>query len=47
VAGNHVALGDRIDMTDVNSTVTGGRGELGGHDGMATEAGQISGMLAT
>ena len=47
VAGDDVALGDRIDMAYMNSTVTRGRGEMVvTATGMATEVGQISGMLA-
>ena len=46
VAGDEVALGDRIDMAYMNSTVTRGRGEMVvTATGMATEVGQISGML--
>ena len=46
VAGDDVALGDRIDMAYMNSTVTRGRGEMVvTATGMATEVGQISGML--
>jgi Ca2+-transporting ATPase len=47
VAGEDVPLGDRIDMAYMNSTVTRGRGEMVvTATGMATEVGQISGMLA-
>jgi Ca2+-transporting ATPase len=47
VAGDEVALGDRIDMAYMNSTVTRGRGEMVvTATGMATEVGQISGMLS-
>jgi Ca2+-transporting ATPase len=47
VAGADVALGDRIDMAYMNSTVTRGRGEMVvTATGMATEVGQISGMLS-
>jgi Ca2+-transporting ATPase len=46
VAGDQVALGDRVDMAYMNSTVTRGRGEMVvTATGMATEVGQISGML--
>ena len=46
VAGMDVALGDRVDMAYMNSTVTRGRGEMVvTATGMATEVGQISGML--
>jgi Ca2+-transporting ATPase len=46
VEGESVALGDRIDMAYMNSTVTRGRGEMVvTATGMATEVGQISGML--
>jgi Ca2+-transporting ATPase len=46
VAGDEVALGDRLDMAYMNSTVTRGRGEMVvTATGMATEVGQISGML--
>ena len=48
VAGNEVALGDRVDMAYMNSTVTRGRGEMVvTATGMATEVGQISGMLGS
>jgi Ca2+-transporting ATPase len=47
VAGENVPLGDRVDMAYMNSTVTRGRGEMVvTATGMATEVGQISGMLA-
>ncbi len=47
VAGEDVPLGDRVDMAYMNSTVTRGRGEMVvTATGMATEVGQISGMLA-
>jgi Ca2+-transporting ATPase len=47
VTGDDVPLGDRIDMAYMNSTVTRGRGEMVvTATGMATEVGQISGMLA-
>jgi P-type Ca2+ transporter type 2C len=47
VAGDDVPLGDRLDMAYMNSTVTRGRGEMVvTGTGMATEVGQISGMLA-
>jgi P-type Ca2+ transporter type 2C len=47
VAGEDVPLGDRVDMAYMNSTVTRGRGEMVVvATGMATEVGQISGMLA-
>ena len=47
VPGEDVPLGDRIDMAYMNSTVTRGRGEMVvTGTGMATEVGQISGMLA-
>jgi Ca2+-transporting ATPase len=47
VAGEDVPLGDRLDMAYMNSTVTRGRGEMVvTGTGMATEVGQISGMLA-
>ncbi len=46
VEGDDVPLGDRIDMAYMNSTVTRGRGEMVvTATGMATEVGQISGML--
>ena len=48
VAGEEVALGDRVDMAYMNSTVTRGRGEMVvTATGMATEVGQISGMLSS
>jgi P-type Ca2+ transporter type 2C len=47
VAGDEVPLGDRLDMAYMNSTVTRGRGEMVvTATGMATEVGQISGMLS-
>jgi Ca2+-transporting ATPase len=47
VAGGDVALGDRVDMAYMNSTVTRGRGEMVvTATGMATEVGQISRMLS-
>jgi Ca2+-transporting ATPase len=47
VAGDDIPLGDRTDMAYMNSTVTRGRGEMVvTATGMATEVGQISGMLA-
>jgi Ca2+-transporting ATPase len=47
VAGADVPLGDRVDMAYMNSTVTRGRGEMVvTATGMATEVGQISGMLS-
>jgi P-type Ca2+ transporter type 2C len=47
VPGDEVALGDRVDMAYMNSTVTRGRGEMVvTATGMATEVGQISGMLS-
>ncbi|HEU0337577.1 MAG TPA: HAD-IC family P-type ATPase, partial [Gaiellaceae bacterium] len=47
VPGDEVALGDRVDMAYMNSTVTRGRGEMVvTATGMVTEVGQISGMLA-
>ena len=47
VTGEDVPLGDRVDMAYMNSTVTRGRGEMVvTATGMATEVGQISGMLA-
>ena len=47
VAGEDIPLGDRVDMAYMNSTVTRGRGEMVvTGTGMATEVGQISGMLA-
>jgi len=47
VAGEAVPLGDRVDMAYMNSTVTRGRGEMVvTATGMATEVGQISGMLS-
>jgi Ca2+-transporting ATPase len=47
VAGDEVALGDRVDMAYMNSTVTRGRGEMVvTATGMDTEVGQISGLLS-
>ena len=47
VPGDDVPLGDRLDMAYMNSTVTRGRGEMVvTATGMATEVGQISGMLS-
>jgi Ca2+-transporting ATPase len=47
IEGEDVALGDRVDMAYMNSTVTRGRGEMVvTATGMATEVGQISGMLS-
>ncbi|MFL5969977.1 MAG: cation-translocating P-type ATPase [Gaiellaceae bacterium] len=47
VEGDDVALGDRIDMAYMNSTVTRGRGEMVvTGTGMNTEVGHISGMLS-
>jgi P-type Ca2+ transporter type 2C len=47
VTGDDVPLGDRIDMAYMNATVTRGRGEMVvTATGMATEVGQISGMLS-
>jgi Ca2+-transporting ATPase len=47
VAGDDVALGDRIDMAYMNSQVTRGRGEMVvTATGMASEVGHISGMLS-
>jgi P-type Ca2+ transporter type 2C len=47
VPGDDVALGDRVDMAYMNSTVTRGRGEMVvTATGMSTEVGQISGMLS-
>ena len=47
MAGDEVALGDRIDMAYMNSQVTRGRGEMVvTATGMATEVGHISGMLS-
>jgi Ca2+-transporting ATPase len=47
VPGDEVPLGDRLDMAYMNSTVTRGRGEMVvTATGMATEVGQISGMLS-
>jgi P-type Ca2+ transporter type 2C len=47
VEGDDVPLGDRVDMAYMNSTVTRGRGEMVvTATGMATEVGQISGMLS-
>jgi Ca2+-transporting ATPase len=46
VAGDDVALGDRIDMAFMNSQVTRGRGEMVvTATGMSSEVGHISGML--
>jgi Ca2+-transporting ATPase len=46
VTDAEVALGDRVDMAYMNSTVTRGRGEMVvTATGMETEVGQISGML--
>ncbi len=46
VAGDEVALGDRIDMAYMNSQVTRGRGQMVvTATGMSTEVGHISGML--
>ncbi len=46
IEGDDVALGDRLDMAYMNSTVTRGRGEMVvTGTGMQTEVGQISGML--
>ena len=46
VAGDEVALGDRIDMAYMNSQVTRGRGQMVvTATGMGTEVGHISGML--
>jgi P-type Ca2+ transporter type 2C len=48
VEGEDVALGDRVDMAYMNSTVTRGRGEMVvTATGMNTEVGQISGMLSS
>jgi len=48
VPGDEVALGDRVDMAYMNSTVTRGRGEMVvTATGMATEVGQISRMLSS
>jgi Ca2+-transporting ATPase len=48
VDAEDVPLGDRVDMAYMNSTVTRGRGEMVvTATGMATEVGQISGMLST
>jgi Ca2+-transporting ATPase len=48
VAGDDVALGDRVDMAYMNSQVTRGRGEMVvTATGMATEVGHISGMLSS
>jgi Ca2+-transporting ATPase len=48
IAGDDVPLSDRINMAYMNSTVTRGRGEMVvTATGMATEVGQISGMLST
>ena len=47
ITGEDVPLGDRVDMAYMNSTVTRGRGEMVvTATGMATEVGQISGMLS-
>src|SRR3954466_3519912 len=47
VSGDNVPLGDRVNMAYMNSTVTRGRGEMAvTATGMATEVGQISGMLS-
>jgi P-type Ca2+ transporter type 2C len=47
VTEDDVPLGDRVDMAYMNSTVTRGRGEMVvTGTGMATEVGQISGMLS-
>jgi Ca2+-transporting ATPase len=47
VGGESVALGDRVDMAYMNSTVTRGRGEMVvTTTGMKTEVGRISGMLS-
>jgi Ca2+-transporting ATPase len=47
VSGEDVALGDRVDLAYMNSTVTRGRGEMVvTATGMATEVGQISRMLS-
>jgi Ca2+-transporting ATPase len=47
LAGEEVALSDRVDMAYMNSTVTRGRGEMVvTATGMATEVGQISGLLS-
>jgi len=47
VAEDDAPLGDRVDMAYMNSTVTRGRGEMVvTATGMATEVGQISGMLS-
>jgi Ca2+-transporting ATPase len=47
VPGDQVALGDRVNMAYMNSTVTRGRGEMVvTATGMNTEVGQISGMLS-
>jgi P-type Ca2+ transporter type 2C len=47
VPGDEVAIGDRLDMAYMNSTVTRGRGEMVvTATGMATEVGEISGMLS-
>src|SRR6188472_778098 len=48
VAGEGVALGDRVDMAYMNSTVTRGRGEMVvTATGANTEVGRISEMLTT
>jgi Ca2+-transporting ATPase len=47
VAGEDVGLSERVDMAYMNSTVTRGRGEMVvTATGMATEVGQISGLLS-
>jgi Ca2+-transporting ATPase len=47
VTSDEVPLSDRVDMAYMNSTVTRGRGEMVvTATGMATEVGQISGMLS-
>ena len=47
VADGDVPLGDRVDMAYMNSTVTRGRGEMVVTEtGMATQVGEISGMLS-
>ncbi|GAB3053682.1 cation-transporting P-type ATPase [Intrasporangium mesophilum] len=48
VAGDDVALGDRVDMAYMNSQVTRGRGEMVvTATGMSSEVGRISGMLSS
>jgi Ca2+-transporting ATPase len=48
VTDGDAPLGDRVDMAYMNSTVTRGRGEMVvTATGMATEVGQISGMLSS